>query len=483
MIGKVNKQGNFFDKEIFKKIPQKNILVKINKVVDFGRIGKSLEGYYDRYQGRPSYPIEMMVKALFLEMYYNLSDREIERQLRYNYLYRWFLGLSFYEREPDATSLVRFRVRIGEEGARKIFEGIVEQAKESGVLIGKVKSVDATHIEANAGKVNVVNFLRHARKKVLGFFKRERIKEAGEIEKEYIDEEKVYHKPTKEEVEKEVKKTQGFIIKMKEFCVERIKPWLALLWDTTERIMRGDVNRVYSFVDPDARWGHKTKERTFFGYKVHTVQDESRITTSLEVISGNENEGSRLIPLLKEDKKKGIEGTGVAADKLYDSIDNRKGIRGLGLIPYILSRKSKKKADNFKYDVEKDMFTCKAGKHPIGKIRQEKGFLHYFSTRDCKGCPYREVCIGNGERQRVYISDSERDRLKTGKAVTREEAKKIRTTIEPKYGEAKVWHGFRRARYRGKWRVAIQSFIVFGVMNAKRLVRLIERKEEKLCPS
>jgi len=35
----------------------------------------------------------------------------------------------------------------------------------------------------------------------------------------------------------------------------------------------------------------------------------------------------------------------------------------------------------------------------------------------------------------------------------------------------------------GGWKMAIQAFITFSVINAKRLVRLIEKKEKEPCPS
>ena len=46
--------------------------------------------------------------------------------------------------------------------------------------------------------------------------------------------------------------------------------------------------------------------------------------------------------------------------------------------------------------------------------------------------------------------------------------------IERKFGEAKKWHGLARARYRGKWKVAIQIIMTFLVMNAKRIARLLK---------
>ncbi len=481
MIGKLSPQKNFFDEEIFKRIPQDNPLVKIKRVVDFDRIGKQIEPSYDPYQGRPSWPIATMIKALFLEIYFTISDRELERQLRYNFLYRWFVDLSFYDREPDATSMSVFRSRIGEEGAKAIFEQIVRQAKEAGVLVGRIKAVDATHLEANAAKRNVVNALRHARNKILGLFRKEKPKEAERLEKEYIDKDKTYHKSTEEEIKEEVDKTRGFIERLRFFCVDRIEPWLNLLAQTLDKIIRKEGDRIASFVDTDARWGHKAPEKAFLGYKLHTVHDESRIVTSVETMSGNENEATRLIGLLKEDKRKGIEGTGMTADKLYDSVDNRRGARKLRLIPYILSRTKGRKIDRFNYDVKTGILSCEAGKEPIGKIEQERGWLYYFSLKDCTGCSHRDKCMREGEkRQRVYLSEGEQERLLTGKAVTRREAKRIRLYVEPKYGEAKVWHGLGRARWRGRWRVAMQAFITFGVMNAKRLVRLVEKRERGL---
>lgn len=487
MIGRINNQMNFFDAEIFKRISKNDILVKINEVVNFDEMAKKVECYYDEDQGRPSLPITTMIKTLFLEIYCNISDRELERQVKYNFLYRYFLSLSFYDEGLEHSSISVFRSRIGAEGAKEIFDEIVRQAKNKGVLVGKIKSVDATHVEANIAKENVVNFLRHARKKILGLFKKEnpeKVEEVVELEKEYLVKEKTYHKSTEEEIEKEVKKSWEFIEKIRIFCGDKVLLWLNLLGETLNKIVKKEINRVVSFVDVDARWGHKTKEKTFLGYKVHTVQDESRIVTSVDTLSGNENEGVKLIKILKEDKEKGIEGTGVVGDKLYDNIDNRKGSRRLGLIPYILSKISRRKMDKFHYNVEADIVSCKAGKEPKGKIKQGRGWLYYFSINDCNKCIRGDECLGEGgKRQRVYLSESERDRLLVGKAVTREKAKEIRATVEAKYGEGKSWHGLGRARWRGKWRMAIQSFITFGVMNAKRLVRLIEKKGKTLCPA
>jgi len=481
VIGKEDKRFSFIDREVFDRISRKHILVKIKEKIDFKSIAKQLEVYYDSYQGRPSWPIEVMVKMLFLEIYYDVSDREIVRELRHNFLYRWFLDISFYDEEPDYSTLSRFRDRIGEEGAKKMFEGIVRQAKEAGVLTERIKSIDATHIEANARKESTVSFLNRARKKIISFFKKDRKKETKEMKEEFVSK-GPHGKSTPEKIKEEIEKTKDFIIKVKGWCTKKGEEYLELLRETVWNIENGIKDRIYSFTDIDARWGHKRKDSSFFGFKLHPVMDESGIVTSLDTLPGNVNEGCRVISLLKEEKERGIGGTGATMDALYDSGKNRKDIRELGLEPYILSNTKKRKLDKFLYDWEKDKVICKTGKYSTGKIRQENGWLHYFSVKDCKNCPDKE-CLKGNTRQRVWVSDAEKERLKTGKSVTREVAKNIRSRIEGKHGEGKCWHGLGKARWRGKWKTAIQGFLTFTVMNAKRLVRLMDKKEKQTCPS
>jgi len=58
-----------------------------------------------------------------------------------------------------------------------------------------------------------------------------------------------------------------------------------------------------------------------------------------------------------------------------------------------------------------------------------------------------------------------------------------RKAIERTFGELKQWHGLGRARYRGKWRVAIQVYLTFLVLNAKRIVNLIQGRSSKPVPA
>lgn len=137
---------------------------------------------------------------------------------------------------------------------------------------------------------------------------------------------------------------------------------------------------------------------------------------------------------------------------------------------------SKKYLDNFVYDDKTDTVICQQGYSPISKTRQEEGYLYIFSTRACKNCENKGLCPKpNNGRIRLFISDNHKLKL-IDNTQERKEALVKRKMIERKFGEAKKWHGLRRARYRGKWKVAIQVLMTFLVMNAKRIVRLLKEK-------
>ena len=96
-------------------LPEEHELLEIKKKVNFSFIEKETEDLYSKDTGRPSYPPEVMFKILFLEFYYNLSDVEVAKQLKFNVLFRYFVGLRAEDPLPDDTSLVVFRKRLGEE--------------------------------------------------------------------------------------------------------------------------------------------------------------------------------------------------------------------------------------------------------------------------------------------------------------------------------------------------------------------------------
>ena len=167
MLGKTDPQVSFFDsfiEEYF--LPKEHELLKIKEKVDFSFIEEKTRNLYAEAVGRTSYPPKVMFKVLFLEFYYNLSDVEVVKQLKFNVLFRCFVGIKIEDPLPDDTSLVVFRKRLGEERFERIFDEFVKQCKEKGLLKEKLKIVDATHIIADVPIPNTVNLLKQGRGRI-----------------------------------------------------------------------------------------------------------------------------------------------------------------------------------------------------------------------------------------------------------------------------------------------------------------------------
>jgi len=208
------------------------------------------------------------------------------------------------------------------------------------------------------------------------------------------------------------------------------------------------------------------------------AQDKSQIITSAEVIPGNENEGSEdnLESMLQKEDKKELKTEVVVCDALYDSLSNRLSIEKRKKKHYIPEKREKKRLNDFIYSEKEDKLICPKGYSSIGKTRQEDGYLCYFSPNSCRSCDRRKECSFNEDRARVYVSDSHLLYIKADPEEKRKALKK-RKRIEGKFGEAKRHHRMARARYRGRWRVAIQVFMTFIVMNLKRMVKLLKTKK------
>jgi len=135
MLGKINSQKNFFDSYIEEYfLPREHKLLKIKEKVNSFFIEEETKVLYSEKKGRPSYPPEIIFKILFLKFYYHFSDTEVIKQLKFNVLFRYFVGLKAENSIPGTSSLAVFRKRLGEERLKRIFDKFVKQCKDKGLL-------------------------------------------------------------------------------------------------------------------------------------------------------------------------------------------------------------------------------------------------------------------------------------------------------------------------------------------------------------
>ena len=148
-------QLSFTDSQFSNRKKKSKIIVKLQEIgnfVNWNRILKEVE-VIDKSGssrgGRPRKPLEWMVKMLFIQNLYNLSDPELEEQMIDRLSFQEFVGINFNNEIPDFTTLWRFKESLIEHKILdKIFELILEQLDGEGLILKRGTIVDATIIKS-----------------------------------------------------------------------------------------------------------------------------------------------------------------------------------------------------------------------------------------------------------------------------------------------------------------------------------------------
>lgn len=156
----MERQSTFTDLEYAsrrKKTKRDMFLEKMEALVPWNRWIKLIEPYYYKNErGRRPRGIEIMLRMYLLQVWFSLSDEAVEDAIFDSYAMRSFAGINFDdEQAPDATTLLRFRHLLEENGLqKKLFEDLNEHLKSEGLTMGKGTIVDATIISAPSSTKN-----------------------------------------------------------------------------------------------------------------------------------------------------------------------------------------------------------------------------------------------------------------------------------------------------------------------------------------
>jgi IS5 family transposase len=162
------------------------------------------------------------------------------------------VGLAINESPPDATSLTRFRERLGVKRFASLFNQIVSLAREEELISDRLSIVDSTHVKAK------------------------------------VDTFKMQSKP------------------------DQVK-------------------------DKDARYGYKTHNKPFFGYKSHTgIDADSELITKMETTPGNVHDGDMFRKVVDDKSQM------VTADKAYYSKKNHRLLKKNKKKSAIIIKKNRK---------------------------------------------------------------------------------------------------------------------------------------------
>lgn len=102
--------------------------------------------------GAPHWPVVTMLKVIFLQKCFGLSDPMAEEMLKDRISFRRFVGLSFDDKTPDHSTISVFRKRLLDKGhGSTLFEATLEMLRSKGLVMREGTLIDATIIEAPLG--------------------------------------------------------------------------------------------------------------------------------------------------------------------------------------------------------------------------------------------------------------------------------------------------------------------------------------------
>jgi transposase len=140
-------------------VPSDHPLRPVRTLVDeaLGRLSGLFNTMYAD-TGRASIAPEKLLRAMLIQVFFSVrSERQLMEQVRYNLLYRWFIGLAIDDAEWDHSTFSKNRDRLLEhEIVESFFAEVMQLADRRHLLSCEHFSVDGTLIQAWASHKSFV---------------------------------------------------------------------------------------------------------------------------------------------------------------------------------------------------------------------------------------------------------------------------------------------------------------------------------------
>ncbi len=428
----------FYEFNLDERIPANHLLRRIDAVLDLSWLRAELSPFYS-HTGCPSIDPELMIRMLLVGYCHSIrSERRLCQEVELNLAYRWFCRLGLEDKVPNhSTFSVNRHGRFRDSDVlRKVFEGIVRQCMEAGLVGGEGFAVDASVIEADASR-----------------FKRI---EGAEIEW------------SKEQLARRA-----------------IKEYVDALESENAPINPDRKPKAISPTDPTAAWTTRGRYKVMFGYSLNYLIDmENAIIVDVEAtptrISKEVDATETMIERTQD--RFALKPRHLAGDVAYGTGEMLGWLVNRDIDPHVpVWDQSEVAADgkfvraDFAYEKDGDLYIC-----PSGKELKTSGTVHdgttikYIAKRsDCAQCPLKPKCT-TGRERRISRDVNQEARDYTRALMETDAYKRSRSQrkkIERLFGEAKHIHALVRLRLRGLSGAKDEFLLTATVQNLKRLAK------------
>jgi transposase len=444
-------------------VPEDHLLRLIDRYMDFAFVRETLKASYS-HTGRPSIDPEVLLRILLIGYLYGItSERRLVEDVGMHLAYRWFTGLGFDQEVPHHSTFSKNRHGRFQESPLflELFERIVQQCMNVGLLKGVDLSVDSTQIRADASPNRTIT--------------REQLPEIAKVNRtvrEYV-----------EQVERENVIAEPAVIAAPPSSEAEDKPEL-------RRTYRNSPPMKISTTDPEAALSSKRGASEFAYYDNYLIDNQSCIIAGViatparlshEIIAARQ--------MLERAKERfGLQPASVTADKSYGTGEFLSWLSNRQMTPYIpvLDRKQQTKGfytqHEFTHVPGENAYRCPGGEllRYIGMSRGTQGFVFASRPSQCRNCAHKPACTPSNRRT-LKINWYEDVREQVRKLSQTPEfaiARRARNKIEALFSELRNQINLRRLRLRGLPRAGEQFILAATVQNIKRLVRFIKLSKQ-----
>jgi transposase len=452
-------------------------LRRIREVLDFSFVRPAVAHVYGE-TGNPSVDPIVLLKLMLIFFLENVpSERKLMARLPSRLDWLWFCEYDFDSVLPNHSVLSKARRRWGPAVFGKLFERILTQCVEAGLVDGEVMHIDSSLIDADAS----LETLRPAFA-VLADETYRQMEATCDVPAE---------KPTVDDVGEDSSSSGD---------------------GSGNRLPNpGDGDAPIASNDPLARPGTKLSEtdldararikgsQKVFGYQEHRCTDDAHgIITATETTDAAVHEGDVLEAMVdRHEQAVGQRPENVVADKAYGRMENYVMLKDRGILPCVPhpdhTRKPKGKfsRDDFTYDRRRDCYTCPGGQTLTRQtVHPDKvGQSHYYKTGRgvCQRCPLGGQCYDGEYEKRIrrHVHQDIMDWADTclPRSQRRHLTGRRRAVAEGSFADATNNHGYKRARWRRRWRVEIQNLLIASLQNLRKLISALNRPKRRIAAS
>ena len=393
------------------QVPETHLLRLIEKHVSFAFVRQQLKDRYSE-MGRPSIDPELLLRILLIGYLYGISsERKLVEELRMHLAWRWFTGLGFDQEIPHHSTFSKNRHGRFQESNlfEELFEQIVRQCVEVGLVEGKHLSVDGSFVEANAAKESRIP--------------RERLAEAAQVSQT----------------------VRQYLVEL-----EQQNP-------VEEPVHQQDQ---VSTTDPDSTYATKGGTPARLGYyDNYLVDNPSCVIVGVQATAARMSQETVAAQdmLTRFAEWQGREPESVGADTTYGNGEFLQWLAEREITPYMRTRESAKRKNSpfygperFTYQPESNSYRCPAGEqlNYVGLNVRNRAHAYIGSAKRCGACSQKPQCT-SGRYKYLAIHMDELARQRARELANTPEfahAQRQRKKVEALFAELKNQIGLGRLR-------------------------------------